>query len=162
MRPIGGIALALLLSACASGPQISTEGVNETITPRQAATEIESLRGEEALWGGMIVNSTNLEDSTRLEVLAYPLDGSQRPKTYAEPNGRFLAIEQGYLETVDYGAGRLVTVKGTLVGTREGEIGQAEYTYPIVEVDRLYLWPEQQPVDRGPGINFGIGIGVIF
>src|SRR5687768_13694507 len=104
-----GLVAALLLSACASGPQISTEGVDETATPRQAAAEIESLRGGKVLWGGMIVNSTNFEESTRLEVLAYPLDSAQRPRTSAEPTGRFLAIEQGYLETVDYRQGRLVT-----------------------------------------------------
>jgi outer membrane lipoprotein len=157
-----GIVLALLLTACANGPQISTEGVNETVTPRQAAAEIESLRGDEVLWGGMIVNSINLEDATRLEVLAYPLDGAQRPRTSAQPNGRFLAVEQGYLETVDYGAGRLVTIRGALTETQEGAIGEADYSYPVVEVDRLYLWPEDQAVERGPGINFGFGVGVIF
>jgi outer membrane lipoprotein len=155
-------AFALPLMSCASGPQISTEGVNEAITPRQATAEMESLRGEEVLWGGTIVNSTNLEEATRLEILAYALDSSQRPNTSVEPNGRFLAVEEGYLETMDYSPGRLVTVKGTLIGTREGSIGEAEYTYPVVQIDQLYLWPEEQAVGRGSGINFGFGIGVIF
>lgn len=157
-------AAALCLAACASGTGISTEGVNETVTPGQATTEIDSLRGDEVLWGGTIVNSTNLEDATRLEVLAYPLDGSQRPRTSAEPNGRFLAIEQGYLETVDYRQGRVITVKGSLQEIREGEIGEADYTYPVVQCDQLYLWPEENRVeDRGwGGVNFGIGIGIGF
>src|ERR671926_144044 len=116
MRLISAAA-ALTLAACASGPGISTEGVNETVTPRQAVVEIEHLRGEEVLWGGMIVSSTNLENSTRLEVLAYPLDSSQRPDTSANPTGRFLALKQGYLETVDYSPGKRVTVKGTLTKT---------------------------------------------
>jgi outer membrane lipoprotein len=157
-----GLVAALLLSACASGPRISTEGINSTATPRLAAAEIESLRGGKVLWGGVIVNSTNLEEWTRLEVLAYPLDSSQRPRTSLEPTGRFLAIEQGYLETVDYRQGRLVTVKGNLRETQEGEIGDADYTYPIVETDQLYLWPEEQAVDSSPGVHFGIGIGVLF
>jgi outer membrane lipoprotein len=159
-----GPATALLLAACASGPGISTEGVNETVTPIQATAELESLRGDEVLWGGMIVNSTNLDDATRLEVLAYPLDGAQRPRTSAEPNGRFLAIEPGYLETVDYRQGRLVTVRGTLKETRAGQIGEADYNYPVVQADRLYLWPEEDAERRGSwgGVNLGIGIGVLF
>jgi outer membrane lipoprotein len=154
----------LILAACASGPQISTEGVNETATPRQAAAEIEALQGDEVLWGGMIVNSANLEDATRLEILGYPLDGAQRPSTSAEPTGRFMAIEQGYLETVDYRQGRLVTVRGTLTETREGSIGEADYTYPVVESDQVYLWPQETGAEDGGwgGVNFGIGIGVIF
>lgn len=157
------LAMALLLTACASGPNISTEGVNETATPGQAVAEIEDLRNDEVIWGGAIVNSTNLQDTTRLEVLAYPLDSSQRPDTSAEPTGRFLTIKQGYLETADYRQGRLVTVKGTLTETQVGKIGQADYTYPVVESAQLYLWPEEdQAVDSTPGVNFGFGIGIGF
>jgi outer membrane lipoprotein len=154
----------LLVCACASDPEISMQGVNETATPRQAIAEIESLRGDQVLWGGIIVTSTNLEQDTRLEVLAYPLDSSQKPETSSEPTGRFLAIEPGYLETVDYRQGRLVTVKGLLSETREGEIGEADYTFPVVEIDQIYLWPEQQEAERagGSGVNFGVGIGIIF
>lgn len=72
---LGTMAALLLLAACASGPGISTDGVNETATPGRASVEIDTLRGDNVLWGGRIVNSTDLEDSTRLEVLAYPLDG---------------------------------------------------------------------------------------
>ncbi|MBA2410382.1 MAG: Slp family lipoprotein [Gammaproteobacteria bacterium] len=156
------LACALLLAACASGPDISTDGVNETVTPRQASVEID-VRGDQVLWGGTIVNSTNLENSTRLEVLGYPLDGSQRPETSAEPTGRFMAMEKGYLETVDYGQGRLVTIKGALNETREGAIGDADYTYPVLQADQIYLWPaESDAARRDSGINFGFGIGILF
>ena len=152
---------ALLLAACASGPGITTDGVNETVTPRQASAEIDALQGDQVLWGGMIVNSTNLENSTRLEVLGYPLDGSQQPQTSAEPSGRFLALEQGYLETADYRQGRLVTIKGVLSETQDGAIGEADYTYPVVQAEQIYLWPEEA-ARRDSGINFGVGIGILF
>jgi outer membrane lipoprotein len=162
MRLINAAAV-LMLAACASGPGISTEGVNETVTPRQATAEIQDLRGDEVLWGGTIVSSTNLENSTRLEVLAYPLDSAQLPETFANPTGRFLVAKQGYLETVDYSPGRLVTVKGTLTKTHEGQIGETEYTYPVVAADQLYLWPKEGVAEwRGPGLNLGIGVGVLF
>jgi outer membrane lipoprotein len=163
LTDIVAVLLVLLLTACASSPNFSTEGVNETATPRQAVAEIESLRNDAVLWGGIIVNSTNLKHSTRLEVLGYPLDNAQRPDTSAQPTGRFLAIEQGYLETADYRQGRLVTVEGTLTETRKGTIGEADYTYPALKSNQLYLWPEkEQAVDRTPAVNFGFGIGIGF
>ncbi|MBA2491634.1 MAG: Slp family lipoprotein [Gammaproteobacteria bacterium] len=157
------LACALLLAACASGPGISTDGANQTVTPSQASVEMDVLRGDQVLWGGTIVNSTNLENSTRLEVLGYPLDGSQRPDTSAQPTGRFLTMEKGYLETVDYGQGRLVTIKGALNETQKGAIGEADYTYPVVQADRIYLWPEESDAARrDSGVNFGFGIGILF
>jgi len=153
----------LLLAACASGPGISTDGVNETVTPSQASVETDVLRGDQVLWGGMIINSTNLKNSTRLEVLSYPLDSSQRPETSAQPTGRFLAMEKGYLETVDYGQGRLVTIKGALNETQDGAIGDADYTYPVIQADQIYLWAEESDAARrDSGINFGFGIGILF
>jgi outer membrane lipoprotein len=55
-----------------------------------------------------------------------------------------------------------VTTTGTLTGEREGEIGEAEYAYPEVQVNQLYLWPEEQAIEQGPGVNFGLGVGIIF
>lgn len=162
MRSIISVA-ALALAACASGPGISTVDVDQTVTPTQGVAEIANLRGNKVLWGGTIVSSTNLKDSTRLEVLAYPLDGAQRPETSATPTGRFLVLERGYLETVDYSAGRLITAKGALTQTRKGAIGEAEYTYPVVAADQLYLWPQEDLTEPGgTGLNLGIGLGVIF
>lgn len=158
-----GVMAVLLLAACASGPGISTDDVNETVTATQARAEFESVRGDKVLWGGVIVNSANLEDSTRLEVLAYPLDSAQRPDTSAQPLSRFMAIERGYLETATYRQGRLLTVKGALTEKREGAIGDARYIYPTVRASQLYLWPEENEGEGGgSGINFGFGIGVLF
>ncbi len=155
---------ALLLVGCATGPGISTTDTDQSITPRDAVAEIDVLRGNKVLWGGMIVNSTNFEDSTRLEVLAYPLDGAQRPDTDAQPHGRFLVVKPGYLETVDYSQGRLITVKGTITKARKGKINEANYIYPVIASNRLYLWPQQDTAEnRGRwGVNFGFGIGVVF
>jgi len=82
---------------------ISTDGVNETATRGRAKAGIDSLRGDNELWGGRMVNSVNPENSTQLEVLAYPLEGAQRCEISGDPMGRFLAIEQGYPETADGG-----------------------------------------------------------
>jgi len=148
--------LALLLTACASGPRYPTEGVELSLTPQQAITEESLMRGKTILWGGMIINSSNLASQSRLEILAYPLDGSQYPQTDSAPLGRFLVIKNGYLETVDYAPGRLVTVRGPLSGSQSGKVGETNYTYPLVRAQNLYLWPRAGRSE--PRVHFGVGV----
>jgi hypothetical protein len=95
-----------LLAGCAAGPRFDTKGVDRAVTPRQAAAEMPQVQGRRVLWGGVVVNSTNLAEATRIEVLAYPLDSAQEPNLDANPLGRFLVLKQGYLETADYSQGR--------------------------------------------------------
>lgn len=130
----------LLLSACASGPKYETSGINLHVTPAQAVNEITSLRGISVLWGGIIIASINLKDDSQLEILAYPLDSSQRPDLSQKPLGRFLARQSGYLELADYTQGRLLTVLGQLQDRSIGKVGESEYYYPVVRVDKHYLW----------------------
>ncbi|MGM0593760.1 MAG: Slp family lipoprotein [Pseudomonadota bacterium] len=150
--------LCLLLSACATGPEFITDGVETDLTPTQAASEAHLHQGKRVLWGGMIINSTNLETHTRLEVLAYPLDSSHRPRADQPPHGRFLMLQRGYLETVDYAAGRQITVLGRLDGTRTGKLDQSEYTYPLLRGEQLHLWPRQGRDSTNPRFHFGIGV----
>jgi outer membrane lipoprotein len=151
--------VAGLLSACATAPKFDTTGVDFSITPPRAVTENTTLQGTPLLWGGIIIASSNLKQVTQFEILAYPLDGNLRPDTGKQPLGRFLAQQQGYLETADYTAGRLMTVSGTLQGTRIGRIGESEYTYPVLQVKQHYLWSR---ASEEPDTSVHFGIGVMF
>jgi outer membrane lipoprotein len=147
---------SLLLSACASGPKYQTEGVALTLTPQQAVAEADAQAGKMVLWGGMIINSTNLESSTRLEVLGYPLDSDQRPLTDQQPYGRFLLFKHGYLETVDYAPGRQITVRGRFTRVQSAMLDESHYNYPVIEAEQLYLWSK-----GGSGesrVQFGLGV----
>lgn len=153
-------ALCLLLAACATGPQFSTENVNTGLSPGEAKQRPEALSGERVIWGGAVLASRNLEQNTLLEVLAYPLDEyNQRPQADESPLGRILVRRAGYLETADYEQGRLVTVTGRFTGLREGRVGQAPYVYPVVEADDIYLWSREY---RSSYPRFHFGVGVIF
>lgn len=147
----------LLLAGCASQPPLDVAGTEPALTPQAAVAA--RAEGQRVLWGGVIVNSTNLADATRLEVLAYPLGDDQRPVRTRAPLGRFIAFRSGYLETADYAPGRKVTLSGELQGVTEGKIGEATYTYPVVEIDQLQLWPQAQPRTE-PRVQFGIGISI--
>ncbi|MEX0607100.1 MAG: Slp family lipoprotein [Halofilum sp. (in: g-proteobacteria)] len=151
-----GAVLLLLAAGCASGP-LKTEGVARDLDPGEGASP--EHVGATVLWGGVVVNSENLADRTRLEIVGYPLDEhSQRPLTEAEPQGRFLAYRDGYLETAEYGRGRRVTVRGEVTGSEEGRIGEARYTYPAVAVEQLELWQEPRERSSRPRFHFGIGV----
>jgi len=148
----------LLLAACAATPEFATQDTDPALTPKQAVTESASLKGKKVIWGGAIINSSNLKNATRLEILAYPLDGDHYPQTDQPAYGRFLLLKEGYLETVDYAPGRLVTVVGTLEGTREGKLDESEYTYPLVRAEQLHLWSKNGKSET----RFHFGIGVMF
>lgn len=133
---------------------------DRTVTPRQAAGQIATVRNRQVAWGGAIVAAKNLSDSTQIEILGYPLDENNRPDPTSAPVGRFIAIHPGYLETADYKAGRFITVVGNADETRSGTVGEAKYVYPVVSTKRLHLWPTSESMPTRPSIHFGIGIGI--
>ncbi|MCG6201291.1 Slp family lipoprotein [Psychromonas antarctica] len=146
----------LLLFACSTPAMFDSKAVDLTITAQQAS-ESKTIQGISVLWGGMIIASTNLQDTTQLEILAYPLASNQRPDTEQAPIGRFIAIYQGYLEKSDYAQGRLITMKGELQGKRSGRIGESEYIYPVLNTTQQHLWKKISPRDP-PRFHFGLGL----
>ena len=154
------IPVLLFLTACASGPGFDTQRVDLTVTPRSAVAELTTVQGQQVLWGGVILNLRNLENLTRIEVLAYPLNGRQLPKTGRDPVGRFILETADFLEPTTYTKGRLVTVTGTVVRSEKGKVGNADYVYPVVEAGDLYLWPRDSEDSNWSNIHFGIGVGI--
>lgn len=156
-------AVLLGITACASGPKFDTSAVDKALVPTAVAADIDAARERTAMWGGVIVNSRNEENTSQVEVLAYPLDDSGRPRLDQSPLGRFLVQRAGYLETVDYAPGRLVTAIGPIAGVRSGKVGETRYTYPVVDARQFHLWPRSEAAARSsnPQFHFGIGIGVI-
>lgn len=150
----------LLLSACASGPGFDTKRVDLTVTPRSAVAELPATRGRPVLWGGVILNTRNLESQTRLELLAYPLNRSQMPLRDRNPLGRFILEHQGFLEPASYAEGRMLTVVGTVIRSEKGKVGGSDYTYPVLKASELYLWPRNSEYNNQSNVHFGIGVGI--
>lgn len=157
-RIIGILATTLLLSGgCAGGPAFDTSQADRSVTPAQVAAEMPAMMDREVVWGGMIVETTNLEYSTLIEVLAYPLDGNDRPQ-YDEPvTGRFIAEHRGFLDPEVYANGRLLTVMGTIARTATAMVGDSQQTYPVVDASGIYLWPREEEVS-GSAVRIGIGV----
>ena len=95
----------------------------------------------------MIVSSKNAREGTLLEILQKPSDRRGKPKDVDESGGRFLALYQGYLDVAIYRPGRKVTIGGEISGKRVLPLGEINYTYPLITVKEIYLWPEEKEVN---------------
>jgi outer membrane lipoprotein len=153
-------AALLMLAACAPAPIYKTTGNAVLATPAQVAQTPERYSGNEVIWGGRIVHVSNFQDHSEIELLAYPLDSSQRPRANDSGNGRFIAVLRGYVEPLDYPAGALMTVNGKLNGTRAGQVGQADYLFPLVDVAQSHVWTAEEMQKGRSNVHFGLGVGV--
>lgn len=153
-------AVLLVLAACAPAPLYKTSANAVIATPAQVAQTPERYSGNEVVWGGRIVHVTNFADHSEIELLAYPLDSSQRPRANDSGSGRFIAVLRGYVEPLDYPSGALMTVDGKLNGTRAGKVGEADYLFPLVDVRQSHVWTADEMSRGRNNVHFGVGVGV--
>ena len=151
---------ALALAACAPAPIYPVTTATVTVTPAQVAGSPERYAKGNVIWGGSVIELRNFPDHTEIEVLAYPLDSSQRPQPNAQGLGRFIAIYPGYIEAFNYPGGSLVTISGQLDGSRSSAVDQAAYVYPLVSVAQFHRWTAAELRAGHPDIHFGVGVGV--
>ena len=153
-------AALLWLAACAPAPIYKTTGAAVTAAPFQVAQSPENFSNRDVIWGGRIVQVKVFADHSEIEVLAYPLDASQRPKANDSGNGRFIAVMPGYVEPLDYPSGALMTVDGKLGGSRAGKVGEADYVFPLVSVAQSHVWTADEMNKGRNNVRFGVGLGV--
>ena len=150
--------LLLLTSACSTLAPQPAAG-SRSITPNQLSRHMRSPESAPVEWGGVIVSLENLSNTTELEIIAYPLTHSGQPDTDEPPEGRFIAVNGGYLERADYARGRQVTVSGRIDRLRKGKVGQADYLFPVLLTQEIRLWPKEYGSSLTPRFNFGFGFG---
>ncbi|MBN8736205.1 MAG: Slp family lipoprotein [Xanthomonadales bacterium] len=158
-RLLPAFALAALLAACAPAPIYKTGPSAVTATPQQVATSPANFRNLQVVWGGSVIAVHNFTDHSEIEVLAYPLDSSQRPRLKEPATGRFIAIVPGFAEPMNYPQGSLVTLRGTLDGARSGEVGQADYTFALVHSEAMHRWTADEMRQGHPNVSIGVGVG---
>jgi outer membrane lipoprotein len=156
---LAAAAALLALVACAPAPIYKTTGTIAA-APFNVAQAPERYANAPVVWGGRIVAVHNLADHSEVEVLAYPLDGSQRPKANDSGLGRFIALMPGYVESMDYPAGALMTLDGQITGSRAGKVGEAPYVFPLVKVNQSHVWTASELNSGKNNVHFGVGVGV--
>jgi len=151
------LVLLSMLMGCSTTPEFKAAKVDKTLTPRSVIAEPDLSLHKIALWGGTILDTRNLEDSTQIEVLGYPLDSSHRPLLEKKPLGRFIILQDGYLEPASYSQGTQLTVLGSIGVSQKGKIGEKLYIYPVVKAQQLHLW---SATDGRSNTRFHFGIGI--
>ncbi len=154
MRNILLILAAIALAGCSVLSKSVMEGADRDITADAVQTNPEAFIGKKVVWGGLVLNSENLEKVTEIEVLETELSFDERPKD-GSSRGRFIIQSPGYLDTTIYSKGKKITVAGTVKGVERRKIGKMDYPYPIIspiEVKAFEPLPEyyRDPYYYGP------------
>jgi len=138
-------ALAVVLGACASLPDeiaVSEYELQPAFSELNAHPDV--YNGQQVALGGMIVSVTNDKASSTVEVLQLPLYGSGRPNPDTDKaGGRFLVTFEQFLDPEIYSRGKMLSVRGSISGSKNSTIGDHPYTYLTMKGDGLYLWSEQ-------------------
>lgn len=159
LRLLFAVSLPVAIAACAPAPIYKTAPSSVAATPQQVATSPGNFRNMQVVWGGQVISVHNFADHSEIEILAYPLDASQRPRLKEAATGRFIAIVPGFVEPINYPAGSLITLRGTLDGARSGDVGRADYTFALMHSNAMHRWTPDEMRQGHPNISIGVGVG---
>ncbi len=141
----------LLLSACSTVPESITSPDISPVPVSEAANNPDNVKGKTVRWGGTIARVENLQQKTRLEIVARELYGDGEPRKSDQSLGRFIAEINGFLDPAIYADGRNLTVVGRLNGITHKKLGEMNYTYPVIKTEAHYLWPlPEEPCETCP------------
>ncbi|WP_410707146.1 Slp/YeaY family lipoprotein [Citrobacter amalonaticus] len=143
-------AIALMLSGCVTVPE-AIKGSSPT--PQDDLVRVMNAPqlyvGQEARFGGKVVEIQNQQGKTRLEIATVPLDSGARPILGEPSRGSIYANVNGFLDPVDF-RGQLVTVVGPITGTVEGKVGSTPYKFMTMDVTGYKRWRLAQQVVMPP------------
>ncbi|WP_305045275.1 Slp/YeaY family lipoprotein [Geoalkalibacter sp.] len=128
-------------------PQSAREEVHPYLDLRDVKDDPAKYAGTTLLLGGLILDSEVTREGSRLEILSYNLDRWGRPLSADELSGRFLVETERILDPALYEKGRQVTLTGTLTGAVSRPLGKSAYSYPLLHLRAIYLWPRPDRYD---------------
>jgi outer membrane lipoprotein len=137
------IALALPLGGCISAfPDEVMQGVDRKLTVAELrAAPPGSHVNRRVLAGGEIIGTRPTTGMTEIELLSRRLRVDDSPEQSDRSEGRVLVRSRSFLDPAVFAPGRRITVVGTITGAEERRLGDLPYVYPVIEVERIRLWP---------------------
>ena len=136
----------VILGACASlGPPAFdaevTKNVNQGITFSLLQQNPETYKGQTVLLGGQIVSADLTSDGlVNIEVKQKPLDSDQKPIVSGSSSGVFLIQFPGR-DLQEVHLGNLVSVVGTVAGTKILHLVGLSYPILLINAQALNYWP---------------------
>ena len=147
-----GIVLFLTMGCHVISKQVR-EQVNPSVTFQELIKDPEKFKGQTVILSGVIIETTNTKEGTLIKVLQRPEGFRGQPKDTDETGGSFLLLDDRYLDPVVYAKDREVTIAGEAVGKKVLPAGEIEYTYPVIHVKEMHLWPVQK-IEHGHYDNY--------
>lgn len=144
-----GVVLSMLISACSSHiPPEIRQHPNGAPSVVQVQQNADNFISKKIRWGGIILNTENKHNTSRLTILAHPLSSRGEPRVNDQSPGRFIAIIDKFIEPLVYSQNRKITITGKLLRTETLKVGEFPYEYPVIQTEQHYLWPnEPEPSD---------------
>ena len=153
------VILLVMLAGCVS-IQEAEDGQSLTFLQVKAAPD--SFKGQPVAFGGKVLTTRRLKDSTRIEILQLPLDRSLRPGyDLTQSQGRFIALQREFLDPATLPPGTRITVTGEVSGSITMPLDETDYTYPVINIKRVQVWAALEDVAprirpyMGPGPYWG-------
>ncbi|NLE00628.1 MAG: hypothetical protein GX640_12220 [Fibrobacter sp.] len=159
------VSLSLVLVSvfgCASYYPISTQYRQEAQggpTYSMVKDNPDSFIGKMVIWGGKILKTSNDSTGSEIMVLQSPVDENGRPGSGMQSEGRFLAVSPTFLDPEIYKTSRMITVAGTVVGSKTMLVDKLNYTYPVIRLKQIHIWKRTQTYYYYPYPGYGWGWG---
>ena len=137
-----GSSLILLAGSCSPpiSQQLRNEAQQENVTFPMVLANPAAYNGRIVLWGGKIIETTNIPNGSEMVVLETPLDFLGVPEGEKLSRGRFIARSPQFCDPAIYSPDREITLAGEVVGAEEKTLGKTTYKYPVVMIKELHLW----------------------
>jgi outer membrane lipoprotein len=152
------LSLAAMLAGCASGsvvPASLQARLDKALTFPQLLETPDAYRGHLLVLGGEVLSAKRLKEGTRIELLEIPLEGSLQPgldRTLSR--GRFLAVQKEFLDPATIPPGTRVTLVGEVTGAVADKLDETDYTYPLLEIKTLKVWPQRETLSHLPNYYY--------
>ncbi len=134
----------LVMTGCSGVSVVSeelAEQVNEGIFFAKLREAPLQYKGKTVVFGGQVLSAKRLENSTQIEVLQLPLNRNLKPEeSLQNSQGRFIAIEEEFLDPATLPSGTRVTVVGKVSGVVTLPLDETTYAFPTLVIKRLTVW----------------------
>ncbi len=145
--------LLILASGAGSAHQVPRNAVHIDVPPelaKQIDTSVTFVDlqaapanyvGRVVKVGGVVISAKRTKVQTEIEVLELPTEAAGPPTTKRlRSEGRFLAVQEAFLDPARVPPGTPITVIGVVRGSATRPLDESEYTYPVLEIKHLIDW----------------------
>ncbi|NOQ35034.1 MAG: hypothetical protein GQ569_03970 [Methylococcaceae bacterium] len=149
------LAILLFLTACSNLSPAIKNAPKMNLKLEQVQQNASYYEGSPVRWGGTIIEVENNNDSSRIQILSYPLNYYGRPQLAKKQGGRFIIQSKKFLDPAVYKKDAEITVAGILYGKIEQLVGKKILKLPLITVKETYLWPVYQNYNHFDYYNYG-------